>query len=133
MDTPEELLRLDCATAAREIAALCHCSCFLCHHFFCPGSFRRCAHILRCSNCVTTVERACLVCEILTAHVLAARSGRLLSIHADRHTGLADRRRGVPADWDYGILPFSTEDPTLPHRRLALVPGNTGSGYRTRS
>src|SRR5207248_2626209 len=56
IDTPEELLRLDCATAAREIAALCHCSCFLCHHFFCPGSFRRCSHILRRSNCVTIIE-----------------------------------------------------------------------------
>jgi len=52
---------------------------------------------------------------------------------ADWHTDLADHRRSVPTDWNYGVLSVPTENPALPHRRVALVPGNTGSRYRTRS
>ena len=56
----------------RETAAVCSRGGFARHHFFRAISFRRCAHIHRCSYCAAVVERACLVCEILTAHVLAA-------------------------------------------------------------
>ena len=35
--------------------------------------------------------------------------------------------------WNYGILFFSAENPALPHRRLVLVPGNTGSRHRAGS
>src|SRR5205823_10205980 len=96
MDTPEELLRLDCATAAREIAALCHCSCFLCHHFFCPGSFRRCSHILRRSNCVTIIERAHLVCRFLPAHKRDPCTGLLFPIHAAAQPALAGISASCP-------------------------------------
>ena len=49
------------------------------------------------------------------------------------HTSLADHRRSISADWNYGVLCFSTENSALPHGWLALVSGNTGSGYRNRS
>src|SRR5206468_516087 len=81
--------------------------------------------------CAAAVERACLICEILTAHFLAARSGGVLSVCG--HTGLADHRRSVSADWNYGALCFSTENSAVPHGWLALVSGNTSSGYRNRS
>ena len=90
-----------------------------------------CAHspelLLRC-GCRTRLSRMRNTC--------CSRSGRMILpcfIRSGGHTGLADHRRSVAADWNYGVLCFSTENPAVPHRRLALVPGNTGSGYRTRS
>ena len=51
----------------------------------------------------------------------------------DGHTRLAGHRRSVPADWNYRVLSFSTENPAVPHHRLALVSRNISSGYRIRS
>src|SRR5262249_2205529 len=94
-------------------------------------SWRRRAHLHGSCCYAAAVERACLVCEILAARFLAESSCRVLPIAEGGHTGLADHRRGVAIDWNYGILFFSTENPAIPHRRLALVPRNTGSCYRT--
>ena len=51
----------------------------------------------------------------------------------DGHTRLAGHRRSVPADWNYGTLFFPAKKPAVPHRGLALVSRNIGSGYRIRS
>ena len=54
-------------------------------------------------------------------------------LHSDGHTRLADNRRSVPADWNYGVFVFSTKKSAVPHRGLALVSRNIGSCYRIRS
>ena len=56
----------------------------------------------------------------------------LLSASSRRAFHLAGHRRSVAADWNYGVLFFPTENPTLPHRRLALVPGDVSSCHWTR-
>ncbi len=91
-----------------------------------------CAHLPRLllrSGCQTRLCRM--------RNTYCSRSGRMILRCIIRfsggHTGLADHRRSVPADWNYGVLFFPAENPAVPHRRLALVSGNTGSCYRTRS
>ena len=120
------------AIVAREIAVVhsrggvSHC------HFYSAIAWRRCAHI----------HRAPLRCGYRTRlsrmrNIFCSHSGQMISPFiirsAGRHTGLADRRRSVPADWNHGILSFSAENPAVSHRGLALVSGNTGSRHRTRS
>ena len=91
-----------------------------------------CAHLpLRLLHCAFQTR----LCRMRNTY--CSLSGRIIwrSIirSSDGHTGLADHRRSVPADWNYGVLFFSTENPAVPHRGLALVSRNTGSCYRIRS
>ena len=86
-----------------------------------------------CAYCAAVCRtRLCRMRNIYCSH-----SGRMIWRSIIRllrgHTRLADYRRSVPADWNYGVLFFSTENPAVPHRGLALVSRNTGSGYRVRS
>src|SRR5262245_41357879 len=101
------------------------------HNFNSPIAWRGCAYVRRCSCCAAPLDRACVVCEVLAAHILAEQSGSLLSVCG--HTGLANHRRSISADWSYGVLCFSAENSSLPDRGLALVSGNIGSGHRNRS
>src|SRR4029077_3132446 len=95
--------------------------------------WRRRAYIPRVSYCAAAGERACVVCEVFTTHVLSEGSGGVLSVHSGRHTGLADCLRSVLADWNYGALFFPTDNPAVPRCGVAVVPGDTRSRYRNRS
>ena len=54
-----------------EIAAICPRRGVHDYHIARAISWRRCAHICRCACWIPPFERACVVCEILTADVLA--------------------------------------------------------------
>ena len=54
-----------------EIAAVCSRGGIRDDHIRRAISWGRCAHISPCANWVPVAQRSCVVCEILTAHLLA--------------------------------------------------------------
>ena len=89
-----------------------------------------CAHLPQAPCCAACRTRLCRM-----RNICCSLSGQMIWRSIIRFAGipLADHRRSVATDWNYGTLSFSTENPAIPYRRLALVPGNIGSRYRTRS
>ena len=71
LDASDRIVSTQSEVCSREVAAVRARSGVHDYHIPRAISWRRCAHICRRPFCAASFERGCVVCEILTAHVLA--------------------------------------------------------------